>query len=285
MKIHKIEQNTEEWVEFRRGKLGASHAPIIMSDSPWSTPFQLWETLTNRRPPQEQNKWMSRGLELEPIARAKIEEHLGIKFDPICASHDEHEFLIASLDGYNEEHNIALEIKVPGKKDHDIAMSGDIPLKYYAQLQHQLYVSGASSSFYYSFDGKDGVAHQVNPNPEYQAMLLTELLKFWKCLQEDTPPELCDRDFVKIQDSLLEQRLDKWYELSAQKASIEKQLKAITDDIKLAISHPLAKIGSYETMRSTRKGNIDYAAIDALKNIDLEAYRKPSISVFSIKRK
>ncbi len=35
-------QNTPEWHAFRRKRIGASDAPVIMGISPWKTPYQLW---------------------------------------------------------------------------------------------------------------------------------------------------------------------------------------------------------------------------------------------------
>jgi predicted phage-related endonuclease len=37
-----MQQQTPEWLEFRKNKIGASDAPIIMETSPWKTPYQLW---------------------------------------------------------------------------------------------------------------------------------------------------------------------------------------------------------------------------------------------------
>ena len=37
-----LTQNTPEWLEFRRKKIGASDAPIILEVSTWKTPYQLW---------------------------------------------------------------------------------------------------------------------------------------------------------------------------------------------------------------------------------------------------
>ncbi len=36
-------QHSNEWLELRKNKIGASDAPIIMKVSPWKTPYRLWE--------------------------------------------------------------------------------------------------------------------------------------------------------------------------------------------------------------------------------------------------
>ena len=47
-----LQQNTPEWLEFRRLRIGASDAPVIMEVSPYTTPYTLWERLSFALAPQ-----------------------------------------------------------------------------------------------------------------------------------------------------------------------------------------------------------------------------------------
>ena len=40
--MKELVQQSEEWLEFRRSRIGASDAPIIMGVSPWKTHYKLW---------------------------------------------------------------------------------------------------------------------------------------------------------------------------------------------------------------------------------------------------
>jgi putative phage-type endonuclease len=194
MKIVSHAQNGKEWRTWRGKGLGASDAPTIMGVSPWSTPFELWLEKTGLCERAPANEFaiaaMRRGNELEPVARKLFEQQVGKPFPSISGEHDEHAFIRASLDGYNAEDNAILEIKCPGKIDHAKAVKGSIPDKYFAQIQQQFLVTGASVCYYFSFDGKDGTATVlVYPDQEYLAKLTKALLSFWQKVQLQLPPE------------------------------------------------------------------------------------------------
>jgi putative phage-type endonuclease len=205
MKIVTLEQNSRDWKTWRNKGLGASTAATVLGISPWSTPFELWLELTGLCERAPSNEYaiaaMRRGHELEPVARARFERQIGKAFPPLCAENDEHSFIKASLDGYNAQENAILEIKCPGKVDHAKALKGQIPDKYYAQVQHQLLVTGASLCYYYSYDGKDSDATVlVKPDSDYIDKLTKALLSFWQKVQLQLPPEHTQEDlqtFVK----------------------------------------------------------------------------------------
>ena len=73
-----MQQNTEEWLEFRRDKIGASDAPIIMGKSPWKTPHQLWEEKIGVRTSSYETAAMRRGKDLESEARKHFEQQTGL---------------------------------------------------------------------------------------------------------------------------------------------------------------------------------------------------------------
>ena len=149
MKTVDLTQNSKDWFAWRKKGLGASDAPIVMNDSPWTSRFMLWAMKTDLLQAPEPEIYsavaMRRGHDLEPIARAAYMKQTGILMTPITGIHDEHEFIRASLDGFNEDESKILEIKCPSKADHAQAKKGKTPSKYHAQLQHQYLVTGAKS--------------------------------------------------------------------------------------------------------------------------------------------
>jgi putative phage-type endonuclease len=60
----------DDWLEFRKGGIGSSDAPIIAGVSPYSTPYQLWEIKTRRKTEWIGNFATRRGHAVEPKARA-----------------------------------------------------------------------------------------------------------------------------------------------------------------------------------------------------------------------
>ena len=67
-----LEQNTEEGFEFRKTKIGSSDAPIIMGESPWKTPQQLWEEKMGLKESSYENAAIQRGKQLEAQARKSL---------------------------------------------------------------------------------------------------------------------------------------------------------------------------------------------------------------------
>lgn len=185
---HQI-QGSKAWLEFRKSKVTASEAPIIMRESPWCTPLELWEQKIGLVQPTERNWAMQRGIDMEPTARYCFEQETGIFVSPAVIEHPNIHYMIASLDGMSEDKCTIVEIKCAGKKDHATAVSGEIPKKYYAQLQHQMEVAQLDMTYYYSFDGKTGVVLECIKNVAYVEKMLAKEFKFWQHIQFMTIPE------------------------------------------------------------------------------------------------
>ena len=176
-------QGSDEWLEYRKGGLGSSDAPIIMGCSPWMTAEELFKEKIGKKKPKKMTEAMERGHRLEPAARAYYEFKSEIDFIPITVEHPQYPFLRASLDGYNEEFKIILEIKAPGRETHLKALRGEVPEHYRIQCLHQLMVTGANRCDYFSFDGSRGVVVHVYPNAFDILTLREQELHFWECVQ------------------------------------------------------------------------------------------------------
>src|SRR5262249_34834028 len=139
-----------------------------------------------------------RGCELERSARRAYERRTGIQMEPLCLVHDEREWMRASLDGLSFDGSTLLEIKCPlSLRDRTAAAEGRVPSQYYAQLQHQLAVSGAELAHYWSFHGSDGILVEVRPNGEYARRLVEAEAAFWQLVTENRWPEF-DHDELAL---------------------------------------------------------------------------------------
>ncbi len=186
MKIISLKQRTKPWLDYRRTKIMASDSGIILGSSPFKDKEQL---LTEKIRGFETvpNSYMKRGLDLEPIALQKFESETGLILFP-CIGEHENGWMAASFDGMTIDGDAIVEIKAPGKKDHTQALEGKIPKKYFPQLQHQIHVSGLDFSYYYSFDGENGVTIEVKRDQEFIEKMIEKEFEFWQCLQTLTPP-------------------------------------------------------------------------------------------------
>lgn len=268
-------QGTNEWKAMRRGKIGASDAPVIMGASPWTTPYQLWQTKLGLREDKPDNWAMKRGRELEEPARREFERLTGLIVVPQVLQHSEYDWMIASLDGLSFDGNEMVEIKCAGREDHQCALDGEVPAKYIPQLQHQLEVSSLDMGYYFSFDGQLGKVIKIYRDDKYIADLLKKEIAFWECLQSFEAPKIDpQRDYTHRED-------DSWVKLAGEWDLLLKD-QALMDSREKDLKHRLIEsCGGLNTMgsgltvqRVVRKGTVDYQSIPELQGVDLEAYRK-----------
>lgn len=290
MKLIDLKQNTTQWLEYRKNRIGASDVPVIMGVSKWRTPLQLWKSMLSVDEPEKQN-WFKdsikqNGHDLEPYARNAFEKKIGCIVIPTVVQHDFIDHYIASLDGYGIEqsgHTCVVEIKCPGKEDHELAKTGSIPTAYYPQLQWQLFITGLPYVYYYSYiNDNDNVLIGVNKDQQYIKQMLSKVEDFWNCLQTFTPPEMTDRDYQVKNDHTWNAHAAEWKSAKKQLKYWEEKEKEIKNVlINLAEGQSTCGAGLKATKYNV-KGRIDYESIAEFKNIDLEKYRKPLVEAWRI---
>ena len=276
--MHKINliQGSDEWKKFRTSYIGASDAPCILGIG-FKTPYQLWSEKMGLTKPI-QTKSMQRGLDLEPIARQKFIDETGCEVFSIVALHNEFSFMLSSFDGVSKDGKTVVEIKCPGKEDHEMAMDGVIPEKYIPQLQHQMEVAQVNNMFYFSYSEKSYKILEIEKNDEYIKDMIIKEKEFWECMQNLEAPELLERDYILREDEEWMQLAKEWIEIS----KIEERKEEIRKRL-IAMSGQLNTMGGgIKLSKIPRKGNVDYKSIPEIQNIDLEKYRKPNIETYRI---
>ncbi len=274
MKIVELQQNTSEWLEFRKNKIGASDATIIMNESPWASPMQLWERKLGISQEQKESFCMSKGKALEHEARCSFMQLKGISVTPEVIEHPEYEFLIASLDGLSACQQYAVEIKCPGREDHLSALQGVVPKKYIPQIQHQLEVTGLNMIYYYSYDGQNNACIEVKKDEKYINNLIKEELKFYKYMITCTPPELSDRDYNIRHDKQWDYAARNWKDAKQRLdhyTLVESQMRK---ELIEASQSRNSKGFGVKVQKIIRAGSVEYSKIKELQGIDLDKYRK-----------
>ena len=278
-----IQQNTPEWLELRRSKIGASDAATIMGVSKWRTPYDLWKEKSGLGGEQEDNPNMRRGREMEPLILKHAEEALGMTFAPTVCLSKQHPWMMASLDGLSNCGKIGLEIKCAGRKDHETASEGRVPEHYWPQVQHQLLCAELQEVIYYSFNEGDARLVRVHRDEIYLGKLLEAEQEFLRRVETFDPPELVasdytektDEEWLKAAQELLSCRRDAKLLASREKQLVE-TLKSMADGRN-------CRGGGLCVYSSVVKGGIDYSAVPELRDMNFEAYRKPSSVRWTIK--
>ncbi len=146
MTFHDIEQNSEEWMDLRRGKFTCSiFGDLFMSHKTAgyrNAIYQVvFERLTGESPANFTNEWMERGKELESEARETYEM---ITFRKVSNGGfvELNEWVGGSPDGFVKP-GLA-EYKCPKYSTQiDYLVEKKLPKIYEKQVQGQLYVTGA----------------------------------------------------------------------------------------------------------------------------------------------
>jgi putative phage-type endonuclease len=261
-----MKQQTKEWLEFRRTRVGASDAAAILGISPWTTRNQLLKQKANGVE-KASTPEMRHGLESENAARSLFQSMTGIGTEqPDCLISPTLPWQIASLDGLSSDGLVGLEIKTSKTQElYEMAKSNIIPPHYMAQIQHQWsVVPGMSKHFYMVYDSlvDDAVIIETKKDQDYIDHMVKLEKEFWLELMDTLPTqEMFDEEWQELANELIHIR------------SFKSREKEITDRlVKLAEGRDSKGFG-VSVSRTVRKGSVDYSKIPQLTGIDLELYR------------
>jgi putative phage-type endonuclease len=142
MKIHNIEQRTEEWFAIKKGKLGASHAQAIATAGKGLETYiiELMAEYYSIAPKESYtNEHMERGNELEAQARAIYELETGNEVEEVGFIELD-EYVGCSPDGMVGEDGL-IEIKCPSDKVYlQYLLDDKIDSGYMWQMQMQMLI-------------------------------------------------------------------------------------------------------------------------------------------------
>ena len=164
MKIHKIEQQSPEWFEIKKGKMSASHAQAIGNCGKGLETYIL-DLMAELHSSAEKeiytNGDMERGIELEPVAREMYELENSAKIEQVGFIEID-DYTGCSPDGLIGEDG-GIEIKCQDDKNHfKMILNGEkeIDSKYIWQIQMCLFLTNRKWWDYVSY------------NPNYKKSLL-----------------------------------------------------------------------------------------------------------------
>ena len=185
------DQRTDSWFADRLGKVSASmvHAVMAKTKSGYAATRQNYmdqlivERITGVREESFQSAAMAYGTEMEPFARAALENALNVLIDETgFVPHPTIPNCGASPDGLIGA-DTCVEIKVPGNTAFfNFLLDRQIDPKYYAQMQLQLACTGRSKSVF----------------AMYNPRLATNQLNFIEVPREDAYIAKMEREIVKF---------------------------------------------------------------------------------------
>lgn len=187
--FHDIEQNTDEWMDLRKGKFTASSFKNLFAKKDTATYKKevyrvAYEIVTGESPEFYMNDAMERGHELEPFARQEYEMQ---SFNDVTDGGfvELNKYVGCSPDGFIGADGI-VQIKCPLFNTMiDYIKTQEVPSDYRWQLQGELYVTGRSWCDFFAYHPSlKPVVVRVYPDEKMVKQLEEELEIAIKSVQE-----------------------------------------------------------------------------------------------------
>ena len=273
--MKELEQGSEEWLELRKKHVTGSDAAVVMGLSPWQTPLALWEYKMDIRPPEPLNRVMLEGQAYEAQARHDYELQTGHLMLPSVLKSYTEKFMMASLDGINFEKDRIVEIKC-GKATYRDAQKNKIATYYHAQMQHCMHVANVDVCDFFAWrPNEKPILIEVKRDEKFCEKMLESERLFYQRLVDGVAPDSTDSDvtFIKDEESLFRKLEFEWHALDKEIKNLEEARDNIRGEL-IGFADGKSCEGRYcRVRRFHRKGNIQYAKIPELKDVDLEQYR------------
>ena len=146
-----LEQGSDEWRRWRKGVIGASEAPTIMSENRWQSAQFLLEEKLGLKPEFTGNAATREGHRLEEDARRELVKKFQIELGPTVIQDGEVPYFAASLDAIDKKHSQVFEIKCGAKAYEIVASKREVPSYYFGQLQHILMITQLDKIIYAAY--------------------------------------------------------------------------------------------------------------------------------------
>jgi len=247
----------QRWLAERRHGIGGSDAPAVIGISPWRTPLDVYLEKRGESPEQEQSVRMAVGLELEPMLLRYAEGRLGVAIGnrQEVAVHPKYDWMRATLDG--RVCGAVIEAKTTSSTEGwGEDGSGEVPIHYAAQVQHQMAVTGMALAYMpVLFNLSEMRLYIVERDQETIDAMIDIEARFWQQVLDGTPPEprtaadvrrlFSNDDGGEIAaDHLLLERIDRLREVRLLIRDAEAEEDRIKDEVarymgsKAVLSHP-----------------------------------------------
>jgi len=201
------EVQSVEWLDLRRGGIGASDSPSILgAPGAFSTSLGVWaqkidydssETVDERR-----DELFHFGNKMEPLIASELMERTGyeVRQEPRTLAHPDNVFIHANLDGWVCVDGVwgPAEFKNVGAYVADQWLE-EVPLKYQVQIQHQMYVTGADVAVAAALiGGNQFLWSTLERNEEFIDAMVNKLKRFWVMVDENIMPTVGEADLEML---------------------------------------------------------------------------------------
>lgn len=184
--------NSEEWLEWRKGHIGASEVGAAMGFSKWSQPLDIYNLkLGLTKTDQTFPMWF--GHQVEPIiAQAYSNRTQQPLTYPIPGyRHPVAQHIGATPDAcWEDEPSVLIDMKATGSRTPlGTEGSDEIPEDWIAQAQAQMFVTGAQRVDFAVVQSNQLGIYTVERNLEFIEAMVEILTDLWDAIESRHPPE------------------------------------------------------------------------------------------------
>lgn len=178
-----------DWLAWRRSGIGASDVAGILGISPWSSPYSVWADKVGITPfDADATEAQEMGLALEPTINALFHARTGlyVEGEQSRVVHPDLPWALATLDGRVVEQpttfNYLGNLEAKTTSDSPAKWEQAIPDMYAAQVQWQMFVTGAErtwvAAIHASFGLKFRVYEIARDNDDIE-FIVDKVTEFW----------------------------------------------------------------------------------------------------------
>ena len=271
-------QGSKEWLDWRRGGIGASDIAVIMGTSRFKTPLTLWNEKCGFALEEPPNAAMMHGIKNEDRAREWLNEKMGLKLQPLCVEDDEISYFRASLDGYDHNTRTLVEIKCPVTESviENAKLRQVIPEYWIDQSLWQIMFTNPIRAMVAIWDHANECCYTIEnfAMPERIQKMREKATDFWRKVQTGVAPEAENGDYIVIETPELKELFEEYGELTQMEKHAQARKKELKEQI---VSHGddgnFLSYG-YRVTRCRPKATYDYKKME-MDGIDIDKYRRP----------
>lgn len=202
-----------EWLDARRGYLGASEIGTSLGLDPWCSPYGLWLEKTGRAAPRDETEQMGMGKRLEPVVAALFAEHHDELYVAPAPGliRGKSEVLAATPDRlvgpFADPHipPAPLELKAPGLRAAGEWKGDEAPARYLLQLAQQVFILNCAGGWLAALiGGQTYVERWVPRDDELVALVVDQGERWWHdhVIADVPPPVDGDKRTAKLLEAI-----------------------------------------------------------------------------------
>lgn len=207
-------KDTEQWHQLRGLGIGGSDAGIVMNVSQYRTPYELWEEKTGKVKREfVTNEAIEKGNALEPVMFELFKILYGNRYEVIdtkniSLSSKQFPYMRANLDGalINKQTGQKGVLEIKSSTIQNASMlkkwrKDDLPIVYYFQVLHYLYVTGFDFAIVYAIldipwsnqqETRVVELNKADLEADIELLVKTERW-FWNKVKTKTPPPFLEK--------------------------------------------------------------------------------------------